>query len=260
MDLIQVAGHCNDELTCPKMFVKDDSLVVQAPRVTDDEVRERLRLPAHEDAVEYPLAELPPEVAAYFRKQAEQASAVMRPSLTADEFFQRVRRSTFRLETFSVYAGDPDGALRVFVDEGRVLPLSERPTKQKWMRRIADTVAAGKQVARVHVLEEPLTTYLRYELATYAENVEAGEEVRIADRAAASELAELAEDFWLCDAETDRPWALLMRYDADGRFVGDELTEDPAVIDRCRRQRDLALRHSVTLAEYLSDPRNRQAG
>ena len=48
------------------------------------------------------------------------------------------------------------------------------------------------------------------------------------------------------------PFALLMHYDAEGRFLKGELSDDPAVIDRCRRQRDLALANSVSLQEFLS--------
>ena len=38
--------------------------------------------------------------------------------------------------------------------------------------------------------DRPLSAYVRYELAVYAENVAAGEEVRIADRSAHPELGE----------------------------------------------------------------------
>ena len=102
------------------------------------------------------------------------------------------------------------------------------------------------------MLDQPLTPYLQYELASYPENVEAGEEVYIADRTGRPQLAELTEDFWLCDADSDRPFALLMHYDAEGRFLKGELSDDPAVIERCRRQRDLALANSVSLQEFLS--------
>jgi hypothetical protein len=53
---VQVAGQCNDELTCPGVFVRDGNIaVVQGSRITDPAVRDRLRLPAHEDAVEIPV-------------------------------------------------------------------------------------------------------------------------------------------------------------------------------------------------------------
>src|SRR5207245_5369176 len=43
------------------------------------------------------------------------------------------------------------------------------------------TGKSGRHVGRVHVVDQPLSPYVRYELAVYAENVSAGEDVRIAD-------------------------------------------------------------------------------
>jgi hypothetical protein len=47
--------------------------------------------------------------------------------------------------------------------------------------------SAGGSMGRVHVLG-PLNDYLRYELACYAQNAEAGEDVRVMPRAAAAGL------------------------------------------------------------------------
>jgi hypothetical protein len=171
--------------------------------------------------------------------------------MTSEEFFARFRKSAFRLEALPQYLGTSDPAFRAF-SEGRPLPLSERPTKQDWMRRVANACAQGKRIYRVHVLDQPLTPYLQYELASYPENVKAGEEVYIADRTGRPQLADLTEDFWLCDADSDRPFALLMDYDAEGRFLRGELSEASSVIEKCRRQRDLALANSVLLDEFLS--------
>jgi hypothetical protein len=64
---------------------------------------------------------------------------------------------------------------------------------------------------------------------------------------------ELDRDFWLLDDETDQPVAQLMTYDPDGQYVSREVTSDPAVIARCRAQRDLALARSVDLKEFLRE-------
>lgn len=171
--------------------------------------------------------------------------------MTSDEFFAGFHASAFRLETLPQYLGTSDAAFRAF-REGRPLPLSERPAKQDWMRRVTDARAQGKRIYRVHVLDQPLTPYLQYELAAYPENVVGGEEVYIADRTGRPELADLREDFWLFDADSDKPFALLMHYDAEGRYLDGEPSEVPAVVENCRRQRDLALANSVPLDEFLS--------
>lgn len=75
-------------------------------------------------------------------------------------------------------------------------PLPERSTRtDPWLRRVADTTAAGKRWQRVHVVSHPLTDYLRFELVGYEANAEIGEDVRIASRDAHPELAGLRQDF-----------------------------------------------------------------
>jgi hypothetical protein len=107
---------------------------------------------------------------------------------------------------------------------------------------------------RVHVVDRPLSTYLRLEFLGYQENAAAGEEVYIADRGAHPDLRGLTEDFWLFDDEV----AVRMIYDAEGRFVGVERALD-AELQHYRHRRDLALAHSVPLADYLDAEGQRRA-
>lgn len=41
-----------------------------------------------------------------------------------------------------------------------------------------------------------------------------------------------------------------MRYDAQDRYLGFELSRDPELLDSCRRERDLALARALPLAEF----------
>lgn len=174
---------------------------------------------------------------------------------SSERFMASFRRSAWRLEALDQYNPRTDGDFAVWRDEGRLLPLEERPTKLAWMALIEQAVGEGKTLCQVHVLDRPLTPYLEYELATYPENVAAGQEIRIADRGRHPELAELRDDFWLMDDETDRPFVLLMDYEADGQYVGMQRTEDPAVLAECRRKRDLAVACSMPLEEFLQAAR-----
>lgn len=54
--------------------------------------------------------------------------------------------------------------------EGR--PIPSPPTG--WLQPVRDAVAAGKRMGRVHVVDEPLSDYLRFVLAVYRENAAAG--------------------------------------------------------------------------------------
>ena len=90
----------------------------------------------------------------------------------------------------------------------------------------------------MHVVDRPLSDYVRYELAVYAENVAAGEDVLIADRSPHPELEGLVRDFAIFDAET----VVLFDYDDDGRVHGYRIADDVETVKRCRTQYDLAAR------------------
>jgi hypothetical protein len=166
-----------------------------------------------------------------------------------DANFETFRATAFRLETLSRYSDEAEDAELALFLAGK--PLPERSTRtEPWLKRVADTTAAGKRWQRVHVVSHPLTDYLRFELVGLEANAEASEDVRIASRDAHPELAGLQQDFWLLDAETPEPSALLMRYDAAGHLTGFERTTRPDIISRCRRERDFAIARSVSLRDY----------
>ena len=179
-------------------------------------------------------------------------------------YFDRFRTSVFRLETLQRYTVDEERESIAAFRQG--LPRPERSVRTSpWLRHIAATTADGKRWQRIHVVDHPLSDYLRYELAGYAESAAAGEEILIAARAKSPDLAGLGPDFWLFDEGTADACALLMRYDQEGHFLGFDHTADPQDLAECGRQRAIALRHSVSLSTYLaaanpSDKDARQAG
>jgi hypothetical protein len=167
-----------------------------------------------------------------------------------DAGFDRFQTTAFRLETLPRYADDEDEEFAVFL-AGK--PLPERSARTvPWLKRVADTTAAGSRWRRVHVLSRPLTDYLRFEMVGYEANLDAGEDIRIADRGLHPELAALRRDFWLFDAETADAFAMPLHYDTVGHLLDFAITEDPEVIEQCRRERDLAVALSVPLHEYAA--------
>jgi hypothetical protein len=150
----------------------------------------------------------------------------------------------FRLETRQVYAVPAESAQFRAFTEGR--PLPPDPHVDRSMQVIATAASAGVRIHRVHVVDLPLTTYLRYELAAYAENVAAGEDVRIAVRSWHPGLASLTEDFVLFDGQA----MVWMRYDHQGRLTGRDYSDETRDLALAVRQRDVALAHSVPLSEF----------
>ena len=111
------------------------------------------------------------------------------------DMYSRASEEAFRLETQQRYAVPAeDEQFRAFT-EGR--PMPSDPRVDRSMQIIRAAAARGCRIRRVHVVDLPLTGHLRYELAAYRENINAGEEVGIAVRRWHPDLAELTEDFVL---------------------------------------------------------------
>jgi len=172
--------------------------------------------------------------------------------MTPAELFETFRESAFRLETLQYYVLAEDEPRRRAFREGR--PLPPRPGKTDSMRLVRDAVARGRRVHRVHVVDLPLSDYIRYELAVYPENIAAGEDVRIARRAAHPGLGELDTDFWLFDAETGHAAVVWFRYTPDGQLITRDYSDDVGDVSRARGQRDLALARSLPLTEFMALP------
>ncbi len=176
--------------------------------------------------------------------------------------FDRFEHSVFRLETLQTYQGSRERDLLAEFLAGRSRPVDQ--TKADWVSMIAANVRVGKAVQRVHVVREPLTDYLRFELTWgYELNAETGEDIRLVPIRDAWPRELPQHDYWLFDAAK----LYNMHYDADGTWLGIEHVRDPAMIVEACAWRDAALhlgtpwqsyvRDRPELAERLSFPRAR---
>jgi hypothetical protein len=170
-------------------------------------------------------------------------------SLDDPEFgrlFTRFEHTAYRLETLQVYdVGYEDESFRHFL-AGRADPPDQ--AKNEWTAMIRDAVRAGKVMQRVHVVVEPLTDYLQYEIGwSYGPNVEAGEDIRIMSAQKWDDADRPAEDYWLFDSSD--LW--IMKYDAEGRFLFTEKVTNPAEIVRHCYWRDAALHRATCFRDYV---------
>lgn len=159
------------------------------------------------------------------------------------------RYSVFRLEVLQVYRGSGEEDGQAAFQAGKPIPIT--PALQEWTQMLRRRVRSGCVLQRVHVITSPLTAYVRFELASYAPNVEAGEDVRIipVPHGGAWPQDVPRDDFWLIDSSD--LW--MSRYDRDGTWLGvDPVTELTQIVTSCRA-RDAALRQSVPWAEYLRE-------
>lgn len=156
------------------------------------------------------------------------------------------RYSLFRLETLQTYSGSGEDEAFAAFRAGESIPIT--PALREWCERIRRRVGEGCTVQRVHVVTEPLTEYIRFELASYGPNVDAGEDVRILPVRDGEWPADvLRKDFWLIDSID--LWD--MRYAADGTWLGAEPVTDPDHIVEACFIRDAALAQSMSWSRYV---------
>jgi hypothetical protein len=162
--------------------------------------------------------------------------------------FHEFEHTAFRLETLQQYSVEYEEApFRAFrAGEER----RSDPAYADWVETIKSNRSAGKRMSRVHVIREPLSEYVRYELTwPYPDNVAAGEDIRILAVTGDTWPADLPrQDYWLFDSRH----AAIMRYDEDGGFVEADLVEEPELIVQFNYARDVAIHLSVPYAEYMA--------
>lgn len=174
-----------------------------------------------------------------------------RNGITPVDLYRTAEASVWRVEVLQHYDVPGDEGRQHAFHAGEPLP-PPRPELAGDHELIAALRASGVTVGRVHVVDRPLSPYVRYELAVYAENVEAGEDVRIADRYQYPELAGLTEDFAIADPEGRHPGVILFDVSESGRITGYRVDCSRRTTRRCREQLALALARAVPLAEFAA--------
>lgn len=164
--------------------------------------------------------------------------------------FATFTRSAYRLETLQSYGqSGEDPALDAFL-AGR--PYVRPPGKVNWLNNIHRAVEIGATMSRVHIVREPLTPYLQFELTwAYQPNVTAGEDVRIIvladDEPWPAGLPE-NHDYWLID---DRLYDMEYADDEAHSWVGVHPVTDPARTAQAIEWRDRALDLAVPWQTYI---------
>ncbi len=166
-----------------------------------------------------------------------------------DAHFERAEVNILRLETLQCYGNSgEDQALAAF-EAGE--PHLITPGKREWITLVRERIAVGCTMQRVHVVREPITEYLRFELTWgYQPNVEAGEDIGIVPVAPGdpwpSELPQRT-DFWLFDLSV----LYALRYDPDGSWIAAEQVTARAAIHQARRWRETALQLATPWRRYI---------
>lgn len=176
----------------------------------------------------------------------------MTERLTLDDpafgrLFTDITRSWFRLETLQHYDVSYERESFDAFQARQAMPHD--PADDAWTAMVDGHVSNGRVLQRVHIITEPLSPYVEYELAWgYKAGIAGGEAVRVivCTNDMWPDGLPGRHDFWLLD---DDLW--IMSYDDQGRLDYAERSTDPEAMETHRRWRDIALTESIPLTDYL---------
>lgn len=172
----------------------------------------------------------------------------MGESLTGEQMqdmLQSFEHTAFRLETRDVYVEETEEAPFQQFLAGEA---DDYAWMAPWDRLVRDAAAAGRRFARVRVVSEPLSDYVRWSLHVARVNTAAGEDIRYLTRPRADELDLPDEDYWLFDSTH----ACVFRFGDDGRIIGRDHVTDAAAIVQRNHWRDAAWHHAVRWEEFAA--------
>lgn len=157
------------------------------------------------------------------------------------------RYSVFRLETLQVYS-DP-GEVAGIAAFGRGESPPPRAAEVEWSAMLRANRDAGRVQQRVHVVVEPISDYLAYELCwEYGRNAAAGEDIRIIPVTSRWPDDVPRSDFTLFDSRR----LFHLSYDPSGVQLSARLDTDPTEIAESCFIRDAALHHAVPWSAYIA--------
>jgi hypothetical protein len=162
----------------------------------------------------------------------------IKPGPDFANLFATFERSAWRLETRPAYAIPEEQAA---FERHRITGELDVAYLAGWLETVKTATEAGKRFERVRVLPEPLTDYLRFEMAVAEHNTEAGEDIRTltARKARALELPDL-HDFWIFDDQR----VAILHFSPDGELLNAELHDDPDTLTQYSAWKELAWRHA----------------
>lgn len=167
------------------------------------------------------------------------------------EPFLAFTKSAFRLETLPEYRVEYEEAMIADYLAGKEVEY-ENEEVNWWLDLVRDRTTSGMTMSRVHVVNEPLTDYLRFELGVaYPKTSAAGEEIRLISDNDFDDLCDEDEfdvafnrwgalDFWLFDDSR----LFIMDYADDGTWLAVNESFDEDDIKDAMRIRDAVMTQS----------------
>lgn len=161
--------------------------------------------------------------------------------------YRGIVRRALRLETRQRYAVPWEKETLAAWRRGEPEPVT--PEMEGTLGILRQVTASGRSIGRVRFVEMPLTEYSRHELeVAYPRLTEAGEDIRILDRALHPEFDRIRDDFVVFDHSS----VMWYRYNANDVLTGYAYTEEPDVVRRCIAVAEEVRAAAVPYREFMA--------
>ncbi|MER5624140.1 DUF6879 family protein [Streptosporangium sp. NPDC002544] len=163
--------------------------------------------------------------------------------MTFADMLATAQHSAVHLEMRDEYTPDDPAYLRWKADG----TIDVDAYWREWLDLAGATIARGVSIRRARIISEPVTDFVRHEYdLTGPLNLAAGESVRWLPRRQASDLTLPGNDFWVFDDHLVR----FGFFSGIGDYLGEELTDTPAVIKLCLSAFDAVWERAIDHADY----------
>lgn len=145
-----------------------------------------------------------------------------------DKWWDEMTNEWFKVEVLQDYAGEDDGpSLRNWIkgDKQTAIELIKSSDYSKWAKDCREKLAQGVKLIRIHIVEQPLTDYIEWEIEHYKlVNIpRCGESVHLLNRAKVADLSLPDGDFMIFDEKK----VVLNKYDKKGSMTHQTFFEEP---------------------------------
>lgn len=158
--------------------------------------------------------------------------------------FESFKKYAFRLELLQQYLVPEEE--KEFEEFKKTGTCDNSEFEKYWIPVIERAHQRGAQMSRVHIIEAPLSDYLRFEIEGYKISQAAGEKVYFLSKKDWETIRNpIDHDFWLFDDEL----VLTMNYDHSGKFIGNKQITDN--VEGYVELKNLLLDSSKNFQDYL---------
>lgn len=164
--------------------------------------------------------------------------------MSFDELWKNFKKEAFRLELLQEYnVQEEEKAIEKFLRGGKI---KAQDFGNEWDEYLEGLLKRNVRAGRVHVVDLPLSDYIKFEFESYKFSQKWGEDIRIILREDYEKITDGKEfkDFWLFDDET----VLEFDYDTSGRWLSGEIANED--IEKYVELKNKLLENSTKLNDF----------